>query len=233
MSPSTSAPNVSTGSPGPGGKVRIRNAAVHILYRRLIGVAIVAILATGVSMVALWLVWGRPVPPQYIPVDAEGRLQAVVPLDKPNVDHGAVGQFAWEAVRSINTYDYINALDQLNKSQKYFTASGWNAYQEEYRRSSTLNAVRSRQMIVSLQPKGVIDFVDEGVHPQAKLYVWRLSVPVQIEFTGHLRLPNGTIDPGNRESGTITLYVVRVPLEENPSGLAVQLYIMTPDRPST
>lgn len=229
MSPS---PSASVGT-SPGGKVRIRNAAVHILYRRTIGVAFLAICAALVALVALWLVWGRPVPPQYIPVDAEGRLLAPIPLDKPNVEHGAVGQFAWTAVRAINTYDYINAIDQINQSQRYFTASGWNAYQEEFRRSSTLNAVRTRKMIVSIQPKGVIDFVDEGVHPQARVYVWRLSIPVEIQFTGHLRLPNGSIDPGNRESGTITLYMVRVPIEENAAGLAVQLYIMEPDRPSS
>lgn len=220
------------GSSEPSMVVSVRNAAVYILYRRLIGVSLVAVASALVSLVALWAVIGKPVPPQYIPVTQSGELLPPVPLDQPNTDRGGVGAFALEAVRSVNTYDYINYRDQLAAAEGYFSTAGWNSFSVEYQKSATLNAVIARKMIVSVQPTGEVRFLNEGIVSSKGTYVWQVQVPIEIQFTAHALLPNGNIDTGSRETGVVTLYISRVPTMKSPSGLAVQLYIMSLNTPN-
>lgn len=210
----------------PGLRVRARNAAVHLIYRRLIGVALVAVLAAAASIVSLVLVVGKPVPPQYIPVTEDGKLLPLVPLDKPNMDNGSIGTFALEAIHAINTYDYINYRDQMSQAESFFSAEGWKRFLAAFTASQTINAVVDRKMIVSVRPTADIQFVSEFVQAQAGVYVWRLAIPVEITYSAHAHLSNGNPDNGSRQRGTISLFISRVPPTVNPRGVAIQSYIL-------
>jgi intracellular multiplication protein IcmL len=209
-------------------RVRTRNEAVYLIYRRLIGVAILALVCAGISCVAMMGVIGKPVPPQYIPVTQTGSLIPEIPLNKPNKSRGEIGQYALEAIRAINTYDYINWRDQFAQAQTYFSTSGWNSYAESFKNARTLDALTNRKMISSIEPKGEMQF-REGVAKNGR-YAWRIEIPVEIMLTAHALTPNGAVDSGNRLTGTITLTISRMTNSENPEGVAIQLYQWSQER---
>lgn len=197
-----------------------RNVASHLIARRLTGVALVSLLAAAVSVVCAFGIIGRPVPPQYLPVTAAGEILPMPPIDKPNMDKGAVGAFALEAIHAIYTYDYINWNDQLNSASTYFSPRGWDQFQKEYMANHTLDAVKSRKMIVSVKPTGEVtikDGVGNGV------WLWVVSVPITVTYTAHTTTASGAVDPGNVQSGTLSLYLSRVPITINPRGIAIQM----------
>lgn len=207
-------------------KVVARNQAVHLILRRLIAVSLLAFVAAVISVVCMLGIYGKPVPPVYVPVTADGHLLPLIPLDKANVGNGEVGEFALEGVRLINTYDYINFRDELNQAAVYFSPLGWNQYNEQLKKSRTLDAVQERKMIVSIKPSGEITIPAEGIRDG--VYTWRVEMPVQIIYTAHSILASGGQDTGNSESGTVTLFISRVPTTINPRGLAIQVYQFKP-----
>jgi intracellular multiplication protein IcmL len=207
---------------GGGVKVVERNQAVYLIMRRLIGAAILATVAAGVSVVGMLGIYGKPVAPVYVPVTDDGHLLPLVPLNQPNVGRGEVGAFALEAIHAINTYDYINFRDQLNQASVYFSPKGWNQFNDQLKTTRTLDAVQERHMIVSVKPMGEVSVPAEA--SQDGLYTWRVEVPVEVDYTAHAQLANGMADTGNRQKGTVILFISRVPTTINPRGLAIQVY---------
>lgn len=210
-----------------GVRVVERNQAVYLVMRRLIGVALLATLAAAISVVCAIGIYSKPVAPVYVPATDDGHLLPLVPLNQPNVGRGDVGMFALEAIRAVNTYDYINFRDQLNEATNYFTPLGWKQYNDQLAASRTLDAVQERKMIVSVEPTGEVTVPGEGV--REGVYMWRVEVPVEIKYTAHGLLSNGSVDAGNRQKGTVILFVRRVPTTSNPRGLAVGVYQFKPE----
>lgn len=209
-----------------GVKVIERNQAVYLIMRRLIGTALLAFVAAAVSVVCMVGIYGKPVAPVYVPVTDDGHLLPLVPLNQPNVGRGEVGAYALEAIHAVNTYDYINFRDQLNMASVYFTPRGWNQYNDELKSTRTLEAVQERKMIVSIKPMGEVAVPNEGA--KDGIYLWRVEIPVEVDYTAHAQLANGTVDVGNRQKGTVILFISRVPTTINPRGLAIQVYQFKP-----
>lgn len=196
-----------------------RNIAVTSIYRKLIGLAFVATIAAVISVVAAMSLAAKRVPPQYVPVLADGRLLPLIPLDRPNVNQAKIAEFSLKAIHALNTYDYINWIDQLNEAQVYFSPAGWAGYEKEIMSVDTLKAVEARRMVVSVRPMGDVEVVQEGKAPNG-VYAWRVEVPVLIRYTAHTGAESG----GNTQQGTVTLTISRVPTTVNERGLAIQLY---------
>jgi intracellular multiplication protein IcmL len=206
-----------------GGAVKVveRNQAVHLILRRLVAVALLATLAAGISVVCMFGIYGRPVPPVYLPVTEDGLLLPLIPLNQPNVDKGGASAYALEALHAVYTYDYINWRDQLNAASLYFSPQGFAQFQSELQNSHILDAVRERHMIVSIKPLGEVA-VKQGTNP-AGVYTWHVDVPIEVTYTAHGQTANGAADAGNVQKGVATLFISRVPNTINPRGLAVQV----------
>lgn len=202
-------------------KVVSRNLAVSSIYRKLIGLAFVATLAAVISVVAAMSLAAKRVPPQFVPVLADGRVLPLIPLDRPNLSQARLAEFSLEAIHALNTYDYINWIDQLNAAQVYFSPGGWMGYQEELMSVDTMKAVEARKMVVSVTPQGEVRVVQEG--KISGVYAWRVEVPVLIRYTAH----TGTESGGNTQEGVVALTISRVPTTVNERGVAIQLYKLT------
>ena len=200
-------------------QVVARNIAVESLYRKLIGLAIIATIAAAISIFAAMSLAAKRVPPQFVPVLSDGRLLPLVPLDKPNMNQAGIAEFSLDAVRALNTYDYINWISQLNAAQQYFSPAGWKAYEEELLDVATLKAVEARKMIVSVRPAGDVRVMKEGLAGNG-VYAWMVEVPVVIKYTAHT---DGQVG-GNTQEGVVTLTISRVPTTANSYGVGIQLY---------
>lgn len=199
--------------------VIIRNESLYSIYRKLISLSLITFIAVIIAIISTVQIYKMKVPPRYIPLDVENRLLPTIPLDKPNITNGEVGQLALEAVKAINTYDYINWKEELQKTEIYFTPKGWNDYWDQFKLIGTLNTVQSQKMIVS------IDVTSNMTVPHQKvvngIYTWLVEIPVQITYYANKSDATGN----NVQTGTIILQIERVPTAINPTGAAISSYI--------
>lgn len=200
--------------------VVVRNQSLVLAYRRLALAAVMSMVSAIACVVVLLLVAGRPVPPQYIPITKDGRLLPLIPLSKPNVDDGVVGEFALKTVREVNNYDYLNWRTQITRAQQRFLPAAWKDYMSEFEATNIIKTVQDRKMIVSGMPSGSVAMVAQGLNEG--VYVWRVEVPIQIRYVAHADDTQGGGTLGSE--GVVTLYIQRVPLTVSEDGLAVRSY---------
>lgn len=203
----------------------IRNQALTLVYRRLILAAFMSVVAATVSVIVLMMVVGKPVPPQYIPVTEDGRLIPLIPLSKPNVDEGTIGEFALNAVRELNNYDYLGWKDQLPRAQNLFVPSAWKDYYKEFEGTNIIRTVLARKMIVVGQPTGDVKIENSGYNPQLQVFMWRVSVPIKINYVAHQEIQQGqpSLPPLSSE-GTVTMFIQRVSPTLSTKGIAIASY---------
>ena len=202
--------------------VVVRNQSLVLTYRRLALAALFSVLAAVASIACLLLVSGKPVPPQYIPVTKEGRLLPLIPLNKPNVDDGMVGEFALKAIREVNSYDYLNWQSQLPRAQSRFTPDAWKNYMQEFQATNIMRTVQDRKMIVTGSPSGSVEIQSQGINNG--VYMWRVAVPIQIRYTAHADVQSGPGGGSLSSEGIVTLYIQRVPLTVSDDGMAIRYY---------
>lgn len=200
--------------------VVVRNQSLVLAYRRLALASLMSIIAAVTCLLVLVLVAGRPVPPQYIPITTDGRLLPLIPLNKPNVNDGVVGEFALQTIREVNNYDYLNWRTQLPRAQQRFVPDAWKSYMQEFEATNIIRTVQDRKMIVSATASGNVEMVNQGI--VKGVYIWRVEVPISIQYTAH---SEGNQATGSLASeGVVTLYIQRVPLTVSDTGLAVRSY---------
>lgn len=203
--------------------VVIRNQVATLLYWRMIAGALFSLLAAGVSLVCLFIVMGQKVPPQYIPVSADGRLLPLIPLNKANQTDGDIAEFALHAVRELNNYDYLNWRTQVQDASFYFTPQGWGMYIDQFVKSNVTSTVEARKMIVTASPKGNVSIVNQGVSNDG-VYTWRVELPMSITYIPHSDRPGQQGAGINSQEGVVTLYISRVPTTLQAKGIAVKIY---------
>lgn len=202
--------------------VVLRNLSLVLAYRRMALASMLSVIAAVVSLVVLFLVAGKPVPPQYIPVTKDGRLIPLIPLNRPNADDGVIGEFALQAVSELNNYDYLNWQVQVPRAQRRFVPASWKTYLAEFEGTNIIRTVRDRKMIVVGRPAGSIEIQNQGLDPQG-VYVWRVAVPITITYVAHAE--GGAAGAASLASeGTVTLYIQRVPPTLSADGFAIRAY---------
>lgn len=202
-------------------QVVARNVAVSSIHRKLIALALVSTVAAVISIVSAFSLAAKKVPPQFVPVLPDGRMLPLVPLSESNMSDSMVADFALEAVRALNTYDYINWISQFNEAQRFFSPQGWKAFDAELQSVDTLRAVEARKMVVSVRPTGDVRVTWKGLAPNG-VYAWQVEAPVDIRYTAHSDMQSGT--GGNRQEGVALLTISRVPTTNNPRGVGIQAY---------
>ena len=149
----------------------------------------------------------------------DGRLLPLLPLSKPNLNDGEIGQFALQAVRKMTNYDYLNWQLQISEAQDYFTPKGWSDYYKAFEKTQIINSVLAGKMIVVAKPSGEIAIVNRGLLPNGT-YVWRVEVPISVDYNIHnseVNLQSG----GLSSSSKVTLYIERVPNTLSAKGVAI------------
>lgn len=202
-------------------RVVVRNMAVTVIHRRLLGLVVMSALLAVIVCVASFAIATRKVPPQYIQVQSDGSLLPVAPLSVANVDDAGIGAFALEAARAVNTYDYLNWRNQINSAQTYFTPDGWTRYKDELTRVGTMRAVEARKQIVTFSPSGPVRIASKGVGPDG-LFTWDVELPSTISYVGHVQ--QGNSSSSNRQEGVVRLRIKRIPLALSDRGVAISGY---------
>ncbi len=221
--------------------VLIRNFAVYVLYRKVIFISLMSLILSLFSAFLVFEFMSQKTSPQYVQLDSEGRLLKEKPLNVKDRQNGEVMSFAIEAVKKLNTYDYINIKDQINSSSVFFTPSGWTTFVSQYTDSNTAVMVKEKRMIVSSEITGEPKVTKEGVISGVQMpsgteniYTWAVSIPFKVVYTAHsgqsdpLTPASGDSNSGYKgtlvQQGTLELLVMRTPANILPRGIGIASY---------
>lgn len=165
---------------------------------------IMVLVALGLAM--------RPVQTRFFVEDQYGRITSVVPVSQPMVSDSEVGTWMANAVEQANTFDFINYKQQLMQAAQNFTVVGWNDWYKALISSGNLASVKDNKMVASVIPIQAPTLVQSGV--EHGTYIWVFNFPVQVTYQVQER--------AEIEKITFRVVVVRVPVSQSPSGLALQ-----------
>lgn len=151
-------------------------------YRRMQQILVGMSVATAIAIaIAGGAILFQPAP-KYFPTGPGCRMIAMQPLSEPIVADADVLDFAMKAIMALYTYDHLNWRSQFQQASKYFTPSGWKAFVAEYQRSSILDTVREKRLVVSGGiPEAPIIKDQKTVHGR---YMWTISMPVLVTYEG-------------------------------------------------
>lgn len=214
--------NLGNNQNSPAMKVLVRNAIAHSNMKKMWSITILNLFILFLSLLTTYNFYNKPVLPRYVPATEDGKIIPDIPLSEPNMNDGAIMEFALDAVRDINMYDYINWKTQLTNSMGYFTAQGWNSYLLQFENSNTINTVKKMRMIVNMQPteppviirKGKVEVRGQDIH------VWMVEIPAEIKYISNIDTTTKT----NTMRGIIRLTIIRTPTIDNPNGVGIQVY---------
>lgn len=195
--------------------VSARNEFYRDSYRKVLVALNLAILCLIILVGAVIFIMSNPPQPKYFATYADGKLVPLIPLNQPNVSSAALLQWANTAVIAVNTYDFFNYRDQLQRASEYFTTDGWQAYLTELKNSRNLNAVLEKKLVVSAVATRAPTVLREAVIDGA--YTWAVQMPVLVTFQ--------SASEYSQQSQVVTLMIKRISTLTNPNGLGITNYI--------
>ena len=189
--------------------VRLRNRFFFMLYRYSTLVFLSSLGCLICSFVFLFIFTKQPVPPQFIPIDEDGRYIKLEPLSVCK-DDSEVKRFMLSAIKRMYKYDYVNFADQIQDAGPFFTKNGWDEYLTEYGNSKTLFAVKENKWIVTVQPSGLPLVVKKEVVND--VCTWDIKGGIEISYIG---------SSGRSQKGDLYMRIVRNSVINNPEGLGI------------
>lgn len=186
-------------------------------YRKALAIAILAVTANIAQGVAnYWLVTHRP-PPRFFATDVGGRLTELQPLSAPMVKTRKVLSFATDAVKAVNTFDFVNYRAQLTDAGEFFQPEAWQKFREAMHASGTIKLVEDRRYVVSSQPTGAPILLEEGL--MNGVYAWRVKFPFTVTYQSANEIKNV-----NRMA---LITISRLSVLERDTGIGVVSLIVT------
>jgi intracellular multiplication protein IcmL len=195
--------------------VSARNEFYRDSYRKVLIALNLAILCLIILVGAVIYVMSHPPQPKYFATYADGKLVPLIPLNQPNVSQAALLQWANTAVIAVNTYDFFNYREQLQKASEYFTPEGWQAYLNELKASRNLNAVLEKKLVVSAVATRAPTILRESILDG--VYTWVVNMPILVTYQ--------SASEYSQQSLIVTLMVRRISTLTNPNGIGITNYI--------
>lgn len=151
---------------------------------------------------------------RYIAVTESGQTMQMTGLLEPNINTEFLAQWAALAASDVMTFGFNDIDARFAVSRKYFTAEGWDSFREAMAKSGFLRDITTYQQIVTAIP--TTPPIEKMSGMDAGKFTWVMEVPLAV-----------TIRAGGqvaRRSARVTMYIVRVPTSENPTGIGIRLW---------
>lgn len=205
-------------------KVIIRNVYAKAQYRKFIMVFWLSFVSMIISVLALFMIVITPIPPRYIAITPSGALLQEKPLsDGSSFDDGDILEFSLQAVKRINTYDFLNYKYQWQEEMDVFTDNGWKRYAQQIVDTQLVNAIDGQKIISTFTLSKPPVIADKKVGTDG-VYKWIVFLPGTITYFYNVNKNGDSATEKNEIQTNIKLYIVRTKLAENPRGIAVDVY---------
>lgn len=194
--------------------------ARNTFYRRryLIALGVFFLFLTVIAILSgmLIYIYTTPTKPVYFATDPVGRLEDVIPIDRPNMDDDQVKEWAIDAVQHAYSYDFVNYRAQLQWTQKYFSTFGWEKFMSALTGSNNLEAITKRKLVV------VARVVDEPIVKVKGIvgtgsYAWKLEMPLLVTYW----MPPYDEKSNFSNSLKISVIIQREPILQSYKGLGI------------
>lgn len=235
VTPKGEAPKGKTAAPAPSTTkytgalelIVLRNNFYRDNYRRLMLVCLGLIGLTGA--LTYWGLYERshqPLP-QYFATTYDGKLIPIIPLSEPGLTPNAVLQWATDAAQACYTFNFVNFRKALQDIRIYFTKTGYQYFLKALKDSNNLDAIQTKQMVVSAVPTGAPVILKKGVLNDgsgagAGVYSWTVQLPMELEY----RSANERF----RQRIVLTMVISRVSTLESPKGVAIASFVVSENR---
>jgi len=196
-------------------EVAARNSFYRDSYRRVLIALNLAILSLIILIISVVYVMNHPPQPKYFATYADGKLVPLIPLRMPNISQAYLMQWVNTAVVAVNTYDFVNYRDQLQKASDYFTQEGWAAYLESLKASRNLNAVVEKKLVVSAFAKRSPVIVRSGILDG--IFTWTIQIPITVVYQ--------SANASSQQDLVVALTIKRISTLTNPNGIGITNYI--------
>lgn len=195
--------------------VSMRNSFYRDSYRKILIALNLSVVALVILIISVVYIINHPPQPKYFATYADGKLVPLIPLNMPNISQAYLMQWVNTAVVAVNTYDFVNYRDQLQKASEFFTQEGWAAYLESLKASRNLNAVVEKKLVVSAFAKKPPVIVRAGILDG--VFTWTIQIPITVIYQ--------SANASNQQDLVVTLTVKRISTLTNPNGIGISNYI--------
>ncbi len=185
-------------------------------YRRMSVIALCLLVVTVISVtIAAALALAKP-EPRYFATTVDGRIQPLIPVDRPHLSANEVVTYAAEAVTRSFTYSFATYQQDFQDAQQFFTKPrGWNSFVEAIQKSGTLELVKNRRLnSTAIAQRAVI--VREGVNSEG-VYEWIVQMPVRVTYQSASEVTG--------QNMTVTITMQRLQTYEHPRAAAISRFL--------
>ncbi|SOZ17249.1 DotI/IcmL/TraM family protein [Cupriavidus taiwanensis] len=179
----------------------------------VIGFALVGSVALNITQFVT-----RPAP-VLVGMTEGGRLIQIVPLSKPFVSSEAVLQKVQKTATGAFSLDFddTNLKAKLVALRPQFTRDGYASLMEQYDTSGLIEKIRTRRLVTSAVATGAGVIANE--YEREGVYTWETEMPIAITITGQ--------SERKTYECLVKQTVKRLPVEDNPAGIATQSLRLT------
>lgn len=196
--------------------VLMRADVYRVAYKRMSIIALVLLVVAAIAVtIACLLAFAKP-EPRYFATTVDGRIQPLVPLDRPHLSANEVATYAAEAVTRSFTYSFATYQQDFQDAQQYFTKPrGWNSFVDAIQTSGTLDLVKNRRLnTTAIAQRAVI--VREGINPDGT-YEWIVQMPVRVTYQSASEVTG--------QNMMVTVTMQRLQTYEHPRGVAISRFL--------
>ncbi len=151
---------------------------------------------------------------RYYAVNPEGKVRALGALTMPNMTDRAILSWATTSITEIMTMGFGDINTRLPRQRTKFTPKGWEAYMKSFEAMKIAEAFQNSQLVLTTVPSNTPVIVVQGVNPE-NVYQWDVQMPIIMNYATNNNVMK-------KQNGTVTLSIVRVPVEDNAFGIAIQ-----------
>lgn len=191
--------------------VYLRNNFYRDNYRRVVLILLLMVVLNFALIGVVAYQVTHPRPPEYFATTADGKIMPLIPLSKPMVSQAALLQWANQVVVSVYNYSFVNWRKQLQDAAGNFTSVGWKNFQDALKDSRNLETVISRKLVVTAVATGAPVITNEGVINGR--YAWKVNIPLLVTYQ--------SASTTFQQPVVVTMLITRVPVFNNPKGIAV------------
>jgi intracellular multiplication protein IcmL len=195
--------------------VKLRNNFYRDSYRKIVVALLASFVAiAGLIIAIVILVADKPVPKYFATTDS-GRIIPLIPLNQPNLSSNALLQWASQAVISIYSYNFVNYQKAFQDGQQYFTTAGWRSFMNALDSTKTIDAVKSKKLIVSAVVNGAPVITNQYV--LSGKYTWEIQVPFLVNYQGTETYSQNLI---------ATMKIQRISTLDNNYGVGISSFVV-------
>ncbi len=188
-------------------------------YHKVLSIALILCTCLIVSVVINFIFAFRKPIIQNFATTEGGRIIPIHPLDTAFVNSEIVKDFALKCALKTNSFtfgteDHIKG--EIAAMQSFFTPQGYSQFLKALKASGNVDLVKKEKLIISAGSSGAPLIVGEGT--RNGIYGWKVEVPLMLTIYNY---------KGKRTTERlIKLFITRVPIVDEPRGIAVDQYLV-------